>query len=141
MGGSSASVGNQILGGLNTGTKFLTGYDPSSGQWSTHGSYYQMGDELAGEVDGRNAGRAAVHEAQNEANNAAQDAQNLLNNQRWSQMQSDVTASNTAGAARTAASAAASASPNFSTSTPLAFGSQYLGAASSNSDQKAALGT
>lgn len=118
-GGGSDPV-SDALKGVNSAIKWVSSYDPSTGQQSTHGSVWQAPDEIVGGVTGRNQSRAALNVAKDQYNKAQQDAQNLINQQNWNRMQSDKLASGTAGAAR--ATGVISSGANFTNSTPLGLG-------------------
>jgi hypothetical protein len=120
-GGGGGNPLDQLTSGLNSAVKFVSGYDPSSGSWSTHGSQFQALDEGLGAIDGRNASRAALNQSQDQFNIAQQQAQDLINQNNWNKQSADATASSSAGAA--AATAKITGGINPTNATPLAMGS------------------
>lgn len=119
-GGGGDSFLSKALNNINAGIQFVSGYDPRTGGWSTHGSQFQILDEGLGGVTGRNSARASLNLARDQFNQANKQAQDLVDQNNWNKKQADLTASSSAGAAAATSRASGGVNPN--TSTPLGIG-------------------
>lgn len=124
-GGGDNNFFSKALNNINAGVQFVTGYDPRSGEWSSHGSQFQATDEGLGAVTGRNSARAALNQARDQFNIAQKQAQDQIDQNNWNKKQADMTASASAGAATATARSLSGINPN--NSTPTATGSSGLG--------------
>lgn len=113
-----SQIGDSINKGVQAVGNFY-GFD-NSGKWTNSGGVFHALDEGVGELTGRNQSRAALNLAKDQYNQSRTDANNLITQQQWNRQQSDMMASNTAGAAR---ANPGGTGPNYSTTTPLGFGS------------------
>lgn len=119
MGGGGGGDGffNKLVNNLNSAVQFVSGYDPRTGDWSTHGSQWQMLDEGIGGVTGRNTARASLNLARDQFNASQKQAADLVAQNNWNKQQADSMASGSAGAATATSRAMSGINPNNSTPT------------------------